>query len=46
MARAFRVEVIHAATGKPFAEIEQERAAAAAVDRQPVREVNAAEEVV
>ncbi len=45
MAHAFKVEAIHAATGKPFAEVEQERAAATAVNSQPDREVNAAEEV-
>ncbi len=46
VARAFKVEAIHAATGKPFAEVEQERAAVVAVDRQPDQEVNVAEEVV
>jgi hypothetical protein len=45
MAGAFKVEAIHAATGKPFAEIERERAAAAAVKRQPDREVSAVGEV-
>ncbi len=45
MARAFKVEAIHAATGKPFAEIERERAAEAAVDRPPDREASTAKEV-
>jgi DNA modification methylase len=46
MAGAFKAEAVHAATGKPFAEIERERAAAAAVDRQPDREGGAAEEIL
>ncbi len=43
---AFKVQAVHAATAKPFAQIERERAAEAAVDRQPDREVSAVEEVV
>ena len=43
MAGAFKAEAVHAVTGKPFAEIERERPAAAAVDRQPDREGGAAE---
>ncbi len=43
MARALKVEAIQAVTGKPFAEIERQRAAEAAVDRQPDREASAAE---
>ncbi len=43
---AFNVEAVHAATGKPFAEIERERAAEAAVDRQLDREGGAAEEIL
>ena len=46
MAGAFKVEAVHAATGKPFAEIERERAAEAAVDRQLDREGGAAEEIL
>ncbi len=46
MAGAFKVEAVHAATGKPFAEIERERAAEAAVDRPPDREVSTVEGVV
>ncbi len=42
MASAFKVEAVHAATGKPFAEIERERAAA--VEPQHDREAGAAEE--
>ncbi|MCH9000488.1 MAG: site-specific DNA-methyltransferase, partial [Proteobacteria bacterium] len=45
MAGAFKVEAVHAATGKPFAEIERERAAEAAVDHQPDQDVGTAEEV-
>ncbi len=44
MAGAFKVEAIHAATGKSFAEIERERAATA-VEPQPDPEGGAAEEV-
>ncbi len=43
MAGALKVEAIHVASGKPFAEIERERAAAAAVDRQPGREASTVE---
>ncbi len=46
MAGAFKVKAVHAATGKPFAEIEQDRAAEAAVDRPPDREGGAAEEIL
>ena len=46
LAGAFKVEAIHAATGKPFAEIAQERAADAAVDSPPDQEVGIVEEVV
>ncbi len=45
MAGAFKVEAVHAATGKPFAEIERERAAEAVVDRPPDREASTVEEV-
>ena len=45
MAGALKIEAVHAASGKPFAEIEQERTAAAAVEQQPDREASAAEEV-
>jgi hypothetical protein len=45
MARAFKVEAVHAATGKTFAEIERERTAEAATERQPDREDGAVEEV-
>jgi hypothetical protein len=47
MAAAAKVEAIHAATGKSFAEIERERAGAvaAAVDRQPDQEACTVEEV-
>ncbi len=38
MAGAFKVEAVHAATGKPFAKIERERAAEAVVDRPPDRD--------
>jgi hypothetical protein len=44
MAGAFKIEATHAATGKSFAEIARERAAAA-VDHQPGRKSGAAEEV-
>jgi DNA modification methylase len=43
MAGAFKVEAVHAATGKPFAEIE--RAADTAIEHQPDREVSTVEEV-
>ncbi len=46
MAGAANIEASHAATGKSFAEIEQERTAEAAANHQPDREVNALEEVV
>ena len=42
---AFKVEAVHAATAKPFTEIERERAAEAAVDRPPDREASTVEEV-
>ena len=45
MASAANIEAIQATTGKPFAEIERERAAGAAVDHQPGREACAVEEV-
>jgi DNA modification methylase len=45
MARAFKVEAVHAANGKAFVEIERERTAEAATERQPVRENGAVEEV-
>ncbi len=45
MARAFKVEAIDAATARPFAEIERERAADSAVDRQPDQESSTVEEV-
>ena len=45
MAGALKIEAVHAASGKPFAEIERERAAGAAVEPQPDREAGAAEEV-
>jgi DNA modification methylase len=47
MAAAAKVEAIHAATGKSFAELERERAGAvaAAVDRQPDQEARTVEEV-
>jgi DNA modification methylase len=44
MAGALKIEATHAATGKSFAEIARERAAAA-VDHQPGRKSGAAEEV-
>jgi DNA modification methylase len=45
MARAFKVEAVHAANGKAFAEIERERTAEAATERQPDREASTGEEV-
>ncbi len=44
MAGALKIEAVHATTGKPFAEIERERAAAA-VEPQPDRDAGAVEEV-
>ena len=46
LASAAKIEAVHAATGKPFIEIAQERAADAAVDRLPGREASAVEEGV
>ncbi len=46
MAGAFKVEAVHAATAKSFAEIEQKRVAEEAVERQPDREGRAAEEIL
>ncbi len=46
MARAFKVEAVHAATAKPFAQIERERAAEAAVDRPREQDSSTVEEVV
>jgi len=44
MADAAKIEAVHAATGKFFAEIERERAAVA-VEPQPHREAGVTEEV-
>jgi hypothetical protein len=45
MVGAFKIEAVHAATAKSFAEIERERAAEAATERQPDWEGGAVEEV-
>ena len=45
LASALKVEAVHAASGRSFAEIERERAAGAAVDHQPDQDVGTAEEV-
>ena len=43
---AAKVEAIHAATGKPFAEIKQERVAEAVVDGHPDQNASAAKEIL
>ncbi len=45
MADTAKIKAVHAATGKSFAKIERERAAATAVEPQHDREGSAAEEV-
>ncbi len=42
LTEAAKVEAVHAAIGKPFAEIERERAAEAVVEHLPDREVSTA----
>jgi DNA modification methylase len=46
LAAAAKVEAIHAATGKPFAEIERDRSAEAVVDGHPDQDASAAKEIV